>query len=111
MTTPKCVLGVSGVCRVGFGYPTQLQAFIFAGFRLLCLVCWVCHRVRACMTLFALKTTERIFSNARTEKPNKPNTLNSKLIIVLILKGFICVGFVLGSGFFVSGSVFRGKGR
>jgi hypothetical protein len=28
----------------------------------------------------------------------------------LILKGFICVGFVLGCGFSVLGSVFRGKG-
>ena len=111
MTTPKSVLGVSGVCRVGFGYPTQFQAFIFAGFRLLCWVCWVWRRVRACVTLFALKAMGRFFSCARTEKPNKPNTLNSKLLKVLILKGFICVGFVLGSGFSVLGSVFRGEGR
>jgi hypothetical protein len=111
MTTPNSVLGVLGVCRVGFGYPTQFRSFICVGFRLLCWVCWVWRRVRACVTLFALNTTVRIFSYARTEKPNKPNTLNSKLIRVLILKGFICVGFVLGSGFFVSGSVFRGVGR
>lgn len=111
MTTPKSVLGVSGVCRVGFGYPTQFQSFICARFRLLCWVCWVWRRVRACVTLFALKITVRIFSYARTEKPNKPNTLNSKLIKVLILKGFICVGFVLSSEFFVSGSFFRGVGR
>lgn len=111
MTTPKSVLGVSGVCRVGFGYLTQFQSFICAGFRLLCWVCWVWRRVRACVTLFALKTTVRIFSYARTEKPYKPNTLNSKLIIVLILKGFICVGFVLGNGFSVLGSFFRGIGR
>ena len=111
MTAPKSVLGVSGVCRVGFGYPTQFQSFICARFRLLCWVCWVWRRVRACVTLFALKITTRIFSYARTEKPNKPNTLNSKLIKVLILKGFICVGFVLGSGFSVLGSVFRGVGQ
>jgi hypothetical protein len=111
MTTRKSVLGVSGVCRVGFGYPTQFQSFICAGFRLLCWVCWVWCRGRACATLFALKTTVRIFSYARTEKPNKPNTLNSKLIRVLILKGFICVGFVSGNGFSVLGSVFRGVGR
>lgn len=111
MTTPKSVLGVSGVCRVGFGYPTQFQSFIYACFRLLCWVCWVWRRVRACVTLFALKITVRIFSYARTEKPNKPNTLNSKLIKVLILKGFICVGFVSGSGFSVLGSVFRGVGQ
>lgn len=111
MTTPKSVLGVSGVCRVGFCYPTQFQAFIFAGFRLLCWVCWVWRRVRACVTLFALKAMGRFFSYARTEKPNKPNTPNSKLLKVLILKGFICVGFVLGCLFSVLGSVFRGEGR
>lgn len=111
MTTPKSVLGVSGVCRVGFCYPAQFQAFIFAGFRLLCWVCWVWHRVRACVTLFALKVMGSFFSYARTEKPNKPNTLNSKLLRILILKEFICVGFVLGCWFSVSGSVFRGEGR
>jgi hypothetical protein len=111
MTTPKSVLGVSGVCRVGFGYPTQFQSFICVRFRLLCWVCWVWRRVRACVTLFALKITVRVFSYARTEKPNKPNTLSSKLIKVLILKEFICVGFVLGSGFSVLGSVFRGVGQ
>ena len=111
MTTPKSVLGVLGVCRVGFGYPTQFKAFIFAGFRLLCWVCWVWRRVRACVTLFALKAMGRFFSYARTEKPNKPNTPNSKLLKALILKRFICVGFVLGYGFSVLGSVFRGKGR
>ena len=111
MTTPKSVLGVSGVCRVGFCYPTQFQAFIFAGFRLLCWVCWVWRRVRACVTLFALKAMGRFFSYARTEKPNKPNTPNSNLLKVLILKRFICVGFVLGCLFSVLGSVFRGEGR
>jgi hypothetical protein len=111
MITPKSVLGVSGVCRVGLSYPTQFQASIRAGFRLLCWVCWVRHRVRACVTLFALRAMGRFFSYARTEEPNKPNTLNSKLLRILILKGFICVGFVLGCWFFVSGSVFRGEGR
>ena len=111
MTTPKSVLGVLGVCRVGFGYPTQFKAFIYAGFRLLCWVCWVWRRVRACVTLFRRQTTVRVFSYARTDKPNKPNTLNTMLLKILIFKGFICVGFVLGSGFFVSGSVFRGVGR
>ena len=111
MTTPKSVLGVSGVCLVGFCYPTQFEALIYAGFRLVCWVCWVWRRVRACVTLFAAITMSKFFSYARTEKPNKPNTPNSKLIRVLISKGFICVGFVLGSGFSVLGSVFRGEGR
>ena len=111
MTTPKSVLGLLGVCRVDFGYPTQFQAFICAGFRRLCGVCWVRLRVRACVTLISPKAMAVYFSYARTAKPNKPNTPNSKLIRVLILKGFICVGFVLGNGLSVLGSVFRGKGR
>lgn len=72
MTTPKIVLGVSGVCRVGFGYPTQFQSFVYAGFRQLCLVCWVCHRVRACMTLFALKTTDEFFLMRGQKNPTNP---------------------------------------
>jgi len=111
MSAPKSVLGVSGVCWVGFGNPTQFRALNYAGLRLLCGVCWVWCRARACMTLFEREVRERNFSYARTDKPNKPNTLNSELVKILILKGFICVWFVLGSGFFVSGSVFRGKGR
>lgn len=111
MSAPKCVLGVSGVCRVGFLHPTQFQASVYAAFRLLCWVCWVCRRARAYVTLIASKNRAGFFSYARTNKPNKPNTLNSKLIKVLILKGFICVGFVSGCGFSVLGSVFRGEGR
>lgn len=111
MSASKSVLGVSGVCWVGFSNPTQFQALNYAGFRLLCGVCWVCRRARACMTLFEQQTEAVIFSYARIDKPNQPNTLNSKLIKVLISKRFICVGFVLGSVFFVSGSVFRGEGR
>ena len=111
MTTPKSVSGVLGVCWVEFGYPTRFQALNYVGFRLLCWVCWVWRRARACMTLLEPKLKERIFSYARTEKPNNPNTLNSKLIKVLILKRFICVGFVSGCGFSVLGSIFRGAGR
>ncbi|WP_282410679.1 hypothetical protein [Pseudomonas sp. PS02303] len=111
MTIPKSVLGVSGVCWVGFGDPTQFQALNYAGLRMLCGVCWVSYRARACMTLFESKARVRIFSYARTNKPNKPNTLNSTLLKILILKGFSCVGFVFGCGFSVLGSVFRGEGR
>lgn len=111
MSAPKSVLGVSEVCRVGFWYHTQFQAFICAAFRLLCWVCWVCRRARAYVTLIALKRRPRFFPYARNNKSNKPNTLNSKLIKVLILKRFICVGFVSGCGFSVLGSVFRGEGR
>ena len=111
MNTPNSVLGVLGVCRVGFGYPAQFQAFNYAGLRAVCWVCWVWRRVRACVTLFAAKTEGGNFSYARAEKPNKPNTPNTDRLKILILKGFICVGFVLGCGFSVLGSVFRGEGR
>lgn len=111
MSALKSVLGVSGVCWVGFRYPTQVLSLSFAGLRALCRVCWVWCRVRACVTLFRWRTAVRVFSYARTDKPNKPNTLNTKLLKVLNLKGFICVGFVLGREFFVSGSFSRGVGR
>lgn len=111
MSALKSVLGVSGVCWVGFRHPPQFWPFVFAGSRALCWVCWVWYRVRACVTLFRWRTTVRVFSYARTDKPNKPNTLNTKLLKILNLKGFICVGFVLSSEFFVSGSFFRGVGR
>ena len=109
MTTSNCVLGVPGVCRVGFCYLTQFKPFIYAAFSLLCGVCWVCRRARAYVTLIALKRRLIFFSYARNNKPNKPDTLNSKLIKILILKRFICVGFVLGWVFFVLGSVLVGS--
>lgn len=111
MTTSKSVLGVSSVCRVGFEYPTQYRCPNYVASRVLCGVCWVSCRARACMTLFASNSTEGFFSNATTNKPNKPNTLNSSSIKALDLKGFICVGFVSGCGFSVLGSVLRGAGQ
>ena len=114
MKSPSIVLGVLSVCRVNFGNPTQLQASKFNGYREVCWVCWVYARAHACARIFLTLNSpfgDRKKIHARTEKPNKPNTLNSKLLKVLILKGFICVGFVLGCGFSVLGSVFRGKAR
>lgn len=102
MSLAKSVLGVSGVCWVGFRYPTQFQAFYFAAFRLVCWVCWVWRRARAWATLFE-SMEARFFSYARTVKPNTPNTLNTFDLRLLNLKGFVCVGFVLGIAFFVSG--------
>ena len=102
MSPPKSVLGVSGVCWVGFRNPTQFEALHFAAFRLVCWVCWVCRRARAWATLFeSMKPI--FFSYARTVKPNTPNTLNTIDLRLLNLKGFSCVGFVLGIAFFVSG--------
>ena len=107
MSPIKSVLGVSGVCWVGFRYPTQFQAFYFAAFRLVCWVCWVWRRARAWATLFE-STASRFFSYARTVKPNTPNTLNTFDLRLLNLKGFRCVGFVLSVAFFVSGWVLSG---
>lgn len=111
MTTSKSVLGVSGVCWVDFRYPTLIGAFIFGGLRALCRVCWVSLRVRACVTLDSRFLMANYFLHARTEIPNKPNTLNTIRLNLLILKGFVCVGFVSGWVFFVLGSVFGGVGR
>ncbi|MNG07486.1 hypothetical protein D3C84_907890 [compost metagenome] len=111
MTTSKSVLGVSGVCWVDFRYPTQIEALFFGGLRALCRVCWVSLRGRACVTLDVRFLMANYFLHARTEVLNKPNTLNTTRLKLLILKGFVCVGFVSGLVFFVSGSVFGGVGR
>ena len=107
MSPTKSVLGVSGVCWVGFRYPTQFKAFYFAAFRLVCWVCWVWRRARARAKLFE-SMAARFFSYARTVKPNTPNTLNTFDLKLLNLKGFRCVGFVLGMAFFVSGWILTG---
>ena len=111
MTTSKSVLGVSCVCWVDFRYHTQIGALFFGGLRALCRVCWVSLRVRACVTLDSRFLMANYFLHARTEIPNKPNTLNTTRLNLLILKGFVCVGFVSGWVFFVLGSVFGGVGR
>lgn len=111
MSPAICVLGVSGVCWVGFRYPTQFKAFYFAAFRLVCWVCWVWRRARTWATLFE-SMAARFFSYASTLKPNTPNTLNTFDLRLLNLKGFRCVGFVLGKVFSVSGWVLSvGAGR
>lgn len=107
MSPSKSVLGVLGSCWVGFRYPTQFRAFYFAHLRQLCWVCWVCRRARAWAELFE-SLAEIFFSYARTVKPNTPNTLNTFDLKLLNLKGFSCVGFVLGMAVFVSGSVLGG---
>lgn len=111
MTTTKSVLGVSGMCWVDFRYPTQIGALFFGDLPALRRVCWVSLRVRACVTLDVRFLMADYFLHARTEIPNKPSTLNTTGLKLLIYMVFVCVGFVLSSVFFVSGSVFRGVGR
>lgn len=111
MTSTKSVSGVLGVCWVDFRYRTQIGAFFFGVLRALCWVCWVSLRVRACVTMFVQFLMDDYFLYARTEIPNKPNTLNTTQLKLLIYKDYCCVGFVLGGVFFVSGSIFSGVGR
>lgn len=111
MTIFKSVLGVLSVCRVDFEYPTRFECPNYMPSRVLCGVCWVLRRARACMTFAATNSAEGIFSYAKTNKPNKPNTLNSNLFEALNLKDFICVGFVSGCGISVLGWVLRGAGQ
>lgn len=111
MSTPISVLGVLGLCWVDFRYPTQIKPLFFVASRAVCWVCWVLRRGRACVKLIASITERIFFSHARTYKPNEPNTLNTDVYKLLVLKGFKCVGFVLGSLFCVLGSFFGGKGQ
>lgn len=68
---------------------------------------------RAYAHAFFLKSVRVIEKkdHASPEKAYTPCTPYTKLHKKLIYMGFICVGFVLGCGFSVLGSVFRGKGR
>lgn len=114
MNSLRIVLGVLGVCRVNFRNPTQIRASKFKGYREMCWVCWVYARAHACARIFRTLIWPygiRKKLHARTEKPNKPNTLNTNELMLLIYKDFNCVGFVLGWVFFVLGLIFRGVGR
>jgi hypothetical protein len=97
MTTTVSVLGCVGLCRVGYLNPTQAEAAPGAGLRALCGVCWVWLRARACVAVSLVSSDDDDnIRYARTEKPNKPDTLNTDALKTLICKGFSCVGFVLG---------------
>lgn len=111
MNTSEIVLGVLGVCWVGFVYPPQLTDRNHKALRALCWVCWVFLRARACARRFHEGLTTIKNSHARANKPNTLNTHYTNLLKYMIYKCFSCVGCVLGWAFFVSGSVFRGKAR
>lgn len=98
MTTFISVLGVLGLCRVGLGYPTQSdipESLAYTDGVLGVLGLPTRARVRA---IFCSTTNERKNLYARTNKPNKPNTLNTQLTNYLISLGFICVGYVSSCG-------------
>ncbi len=96
MTTAKSVLGVLGMCWVGFCNPTQVETSNGAALRAVCWVCWVLRRACACVMFLVWLLALAFFYYASTEKPNTPNTLNTNTFNALFLKGFMCVGFVLG---------------
>jgi len=104
MNTTERVLGVLGC--VGFGLRTRHSARPATA--RLCAGCAGCvgfdvARARACDLLQRQSGADEARKNcyARTEKPNKPNTLNTVALKALIYKGFECVGFVLGCRFCV----------
>lgn len=99
MTAPESVLGVLGVCWVGFRDQAQAEAANGEGLRGVCWVCWVLPRACACAVFYSvgvgLGSSEK-FLYARAEKPSTPNTPNTDALKALIYIGFKCVGFVSG---------------
>lgn len=96
MTTTESVLGVLGLCWVGFGKPTHVgppETAACGGGVLGVLGLCARARVRDSF-LWSWSAGKNLY--ARAEKPNKPNTPNTPLINSLISLSFICVGFVLG---------------
>lgn len=96
MTPPVSVLGVLGLCWVGFDKPTHIQvteSVAFGGGVLG--VLGLCTRARAPFFLSAGIDGE-INSYASLKKPNTPNTLNTYSLKALNSLSFKCFGFVLG---------------
>lgn len=96
MTICISVLGVLGLCRVGLGYPTQSD--IPGSVACMDGVLGVLGLPTRARAIFCSTTNERKNLYARTNNPNKPNTLNTQLINCLISLGFICVGYVSSCG-------------
>lgn len=90
------VLGVLGLCWVGLSNPTRIEPPKFKASRAPVLgVLGLRARARA-GELFLIPQQIKKKTYARTQKPNKPNTLNTPTSKALNLLVFICVGFVSG---------------
>ncbi len=90
------VLGVLGLCWVCLSNPTRVEPPKFKASRALVLgVLGLRARARA-GDLFLMLRRANKKTYARTQKPNKPDTLNTPTNKALNLLVFICVGFVLG---------------
>ncbi len=96
MTLPLSVLGVLGLCWVGFSKPTHIQAPESVALGVCVLgVLGLCARARARFFLIAeIEGGRNLYANP--EKPNTPNTLNTVTSNPLNSLSFECVGFVLG---------------
>lgn len=96
MTPPVSVLGVLGLCWVGFGKPTHIQVpeSVALG---VCVLGVLGLRTRARASFFLIAGIDgEINSYASLKKPNTPNTLNTYFLKALNSLSFKCVGFVLG---------------
>lgn len=96
MTSSASVLGVLGLCWVGFGRPTHGETPNFVAWRVCVLgVLGLCTRARR---RDFLNGESRGAKNlyATLDKPNTPNTLNTYFVNPLNLLGFKCVGSVWG---------------
>ena len=96
MTSSARVLGVLGLCWVGFGKPTQVHGPDSVAWRV-CVLGVLGLRTRARRRTFFNGDSEgRKNPYASFDKPNTPNTLNSYSPNPLNLLGLKCVGSVLG---------------
>lgn len=90
------VLGVLGLCWVGLSNPTRIEPPKIKASRTPVLgVLGLRARARAGDFFHLLRQANKK-TYARTQKPNKPNTLNTPTNKALNSLNFICVGFVLG---------------
>ncbi len=96
MTTPVSVLGVLGLCWVGFRNPTHILVAESVALQACVLgVLGLRAHARARFFLIAGNDVEKN-PYASPKKPNTPNTLNSNSLNTLNSLSFKCVGFVLG---------------
>jgi hypothetical protein len=96
MSATITVLGVLGLCWVGFVRSTQSRVPKTAAWRVRVLgVLGLRTRARRRLISSADSGLVNIF-HANPQKPNTPNTPNSASFKALILLGSVCVGSVLG---------------
>lgn len=104
MILSASVLGVLGLCWVGFGKPTQVRAPNSVAW-MACVLGVLGLRTRARRRAFFNSDSEgKKNPYASLVKPNTPNTLNSYSLNPLNSLAFECVGFVLALPICVLGS-------